>query len=293
MIPVVVSYMRKPEYSSFIQDLANVGSVEDIMNKTFEIFGIFFKDPLFLVMMTLGYVLIIITYFIHAGRVWKIKGIKNKIASCGYPLDNGKHIAVHYGLGFLFGFIMMTCTIGIMIITGQVTLGGFNISAGGIGAFIFNLFMWFPQGASEELMFRGYMIPAFNKRYKVAVGVAVSSIVLSAFHSLNPGFTPLASVNLVLIAVLFALIYLLTGDIWMTSAMHTAWNLTQGNIYGLQVSGNEASNTVIKVLYGSNANLLITGGAFGPEGGLATTAVTAVCLVIVIILLTKKKRTTK
>lgn len=293
MIPVVVSYMRKPEYSSFIQDLANVGSVEDIMNKTFEIFGIFFKDPLFLVMMTLGYVLIIITYFIHAGRVWKIKGIKNKIASCGYPLDNGKHIAVHYGLGFLFGFIMMTCTIGIMIITGQVTLGGFNISAGGIGAFIFNLFMWFPQGASEELMFRGYMIPAFNKRYKVAVGVAVSSIVFSAFHSLNPGFTPLASVNLVLIAVLFALIYLLTGDIWMTSAMHTAWNLTQGNIYGLQVSGNEASNTVIKVLYGSNANPLITGGAFGPEGGLATTAVTAVCLVIVIILLTKKKRTTK
>jgi membrane protease YdiL (CAAX protease family)/ABC-type Na+ efflux pump permease subunit len=293
MIPVVVSYMRKPEYSSFIQDLANVGSVEDIMNKTFEIFGIFFKDPLFLVMMTLGYILIIITYFIHAGRVWKIKGIKNKIASCGYPLNNGKHIAVHYGMGFLFGFIMMTCTIGIMIITGQVTLGGFNISAGGIGAFIFNLFMWFPQGASEELMFRGYMIPAFNKRYKVAVGVAVSSIVFSAFHSLNPGFTPLASVNLVLIAVLFALIYLLTGDIWMTSAMHTAWNLTQGNIYGLQVSGNEASNTIIKVLYGSNANPLITGGAFGPEGGLATTAVTAVCLVIVIILLAKKKRTTK
>ena len=79
----------------------------------------------------------------------------------------------------------------------------------------------------------------------------------------------------------------------MTSAMHTAWNLTQGNIYGLQVSGNEASNTVIKVLYGSNANPLITGGAFGPEGGLATTAVTAVCLVIVIMLLAKKKRTTK
>ena len=290
MIPVVVSYMRKPEYSSFIQDLANVGSVEDILNKTFEIFGIFFKDPLFLGMMTIGYILIILTYFIHAGRVWKIKGFKNKIGACGYPLTSGKHIALHYGLGFLFGFLMMSGTIAVMVLTGQISFSGFNLSASGIGAFIFNLFMWFPQGASEELMFRGYMIPAFNKRYKVAVGVVVSSILFSAFHSLNPGFTPLASINLVLIAVLFALIYLYTGDIWMTSAMHTAWNLTQGNIYGLQVSGNEASNTVFKILYSKDATSLITGGAFGPEGGLATTAVTSICLVIIIVLLVKKSR---
>ena len=290
MIPVVVSYMRKPEYSSFIQDLANVGTVEDIFNKTFEIFGIFFKDPLFLVMMTIGYIFIIITYFIHAGRVWKIKGIKNKIGACGYPLTNGKHIALHYGLGFLFGFLMMSGTIAVMVITGQISFSGFNLSASGIGAFIFNLFMWFPQGASEELMFRGYMIPALNKRYKVAFSVIVSSILFSAFHSLNPGFTPLASVNLVLIAVLFALVYLYTGDIWMTSAMHTAWNLTQGNIYGLQVSGNEASNTVFKILYSKDATSLITGGAFGPEGGLATTAVTSVCMVIIIILLVRKSR---
>ena len=289
--PVVVSYMRKPEYSSFIQDLANVGTVNDIFNKTFEIFGIFFKDPLFLGMMTLGYILIILTYFIHAGRVWKIKGFKNKIASCGYPLSDRKHIALHYCLGFLFGFLMMTGTISVMVISGQVSFSGFNLSASGIGAFIFNLFMWFPQGASEELMFRGFMIPAFNKRFKVAVGVITSSIVFSAFHSLNPGFTPLASVNLVLIAVLFALIYLYTGDIWMTSAMHTAWNLTQGNIYGLQVSGNEASNTVFKIAYASDAKSIITGGAFGPEGGLATTAVTCVCMVIVVILLARKHRT--
>lgn len=290
MIPVVVAYMRKPEYSSFIQDLQNVGSVNDIFNKTFEIFGIFFKDPLFLGMMTLGYILIIVTYFIHAGRVWKIKGIKNKIGACGYPLTSGKHIAKNYCLGFLFGFLMMTATVGIMRLTGQLTFGGFNLSVSGLGAFIFNLFMWFPQGASEELMFRGYMIPAFNKRYKTAVGVVVSSILFSAFHSLNPGFTPLASINLALIAVLFALIYLLTGDIWMTSAMHTAWNLTQGNIYGLQVSGNLASNTVVKIVYDSNANPVITGGTFGPEGGLATTAVTCVCMVIVIALLISKSR---
>ena len=292
LIPVVLTYMRKPEYSEFIKNLSNVKTIQDILEKTFEVFSIFFKDPLFLTLMTLGYALILITYFIHAGRIWKIKGFKNKIAACGYPLSSGKHIALHYGLGFLFGFLMMTCTIGIMCITGQISFNGFTLNAAGIDVFIFNLLMWFPQGASEEVMFRGFMIKAFNKRYKVAVGIIFSSLVFSAFHSLNSGYTPLASVNLVLIAVLFALIYLLTGDIWMTSAMHTAWNLTQGNIYGLQVSGNDAANSIVTAVYSKDASTLITGGAFGPEGGLATTAVATVCLIIVIILLVVKKKKT-
>ena len=79
----------------------------------------------------------------------------------------------------------------------------------------------------------------------------------------------------------------------MTSAMHTAWNLTQGNIYGLQVSGNDAAHSVFLTNYSSNASATITGGAFGPEGGLATTAVAVVCLIIVTVLLVLKKRKEK
>ena len=293
LIPVVVSYMRKAEYSSFIRNLANVSTVSDIIDKTFDVFSIFFKDPLFLSLMAVGYALILITYFIHAGRVWKIKGIKNKITACGYPLSSVKHILVHYGLGLILGFIMMTCTVGIMRFTGQITFTGFSLQLSSIGVFIFNLLMWFPQGASEELMFRGFMITSFSKRFKPAVGIIVSSLMFSLFHSLNKGYTPLASVNLALIALLFALIYVLTGDIWMTSAMHTAWNLTQGNIYGLQVSGNGAANSIITAIYDKDATSLITGGAFGPEGGLATTAVTLAGLVIVTVLLVIKSKKKK
>ena len=293
MIPVVISYMRKAEWSSYIQDLANVGSVKDIINKTFEIIGIFFKDPLYLTLMTVGYIAIILTYIFHAGRVWKIKGFKKKSAAVGYPLSSGKHIAKHYFLGLIIGFAMLSATVGVMYLTGQISFDGFNLNSASIGVFALNLLMWVPQGASEEIMFRGYMITAFSRRYKKAVGVAVSAVLFSAFHSLNKGYTPLASVNLALIAVLFALIYLLTDDIWMTSAIHTAWNLTQGNIYGLQVSGNIAANSVIKTFYYKDASAIITGGEFGPEGGLAVTAVTVVCLVIVALLLVRKKRKAK
>lgn len=288
LIPVVISYMRKAEYSAYIQDLANVSSVSDIITKSFEVISIFFTDPLYLGLMTVGYIAIIIHYIVHSKRFFKIKTFKETCSTVGYPLTNGKKNVLQYLIGLVIGFVMLSSTVGIMYATGQLTFAGFNLNMSGIGVFLLNLLMWIPQGASEEIMFRGYMIPAFARRYKRVIAVAVSSIMFSAFHSLNKGYTPLASVNLILIAVLFALIYLLTDNIWMTSAIHTAWNLTQGNIYGLQVSGNNAANSVILTVYDKNCSALITGGDFGPEGGLAVTAVTTICIVIVSILLLKK-----
>jgi membrane protease YdiL (CAAX protease family) len=202
-------------------------------------------------------------------------------------------IAKEYLLGLIAGFIMMSAVCLILTVSGQIKISGFGIGSSAVKLFFINLIMWFPQGASEELLFRGYMIPRIESRYKRAVAVFFSSLLFSVFHSLNMGYTPLASVNLFLIAVLFALIYIKTGSIWMTSAIHTMWNLSQGNIYGLQVSGNEAHAAIINTAYAADAKDIITGGAFGPEGGLATTAVAVVCLIIATVLLVLKKRKEK
>ena len=140
------------------------------------------------------------------------------------------------------------------------------------------------EGMSEEIMFRGFMMTRIKERHGTAAAVIVSSLLFSAFHSLNIGFTPLAAVNLFLIALLFALITLKTGDIWLTSAIHTMWNLTQGNILGLQVSGTQGISSVLDTNYLKGCSSLITGGDFGPEGGLAVTAVTGSCLILVLLL---------
>ncbi|MCR4688300.1 MAG: ABC transporter permease [Saccharofermentans sp.] len=286
MIPVAIRYMRDAAYSDYILNLQNVSTITDIAKSTMDIIGIFLNNPMFLACMTVGYVLIILTYIARV-RVRKTKSIKQAFEYIGLP---AKGFGSRYIRGILLGFLMMGSVFCILLITGQIRITGFGVAKAILGTFFINLLMWLPQGASEEVMFRGFMIKETKPVFGTAAGVIISSVLFAAFHSLNVGFTPLAAINLFLIAFLFAEIYLLTGDIIITCGIHTMWNLCQGNVFGLQVSGTEQGASLIHVTYLDKARDIITGGAFGPEGGLAVTAVTVVALVIVTVLLIRKKK---
>lgn len=58
----------------------------------------------------------------------------------------------------------------------------------------------------------------------------------------------------------------------MVGAIHSVWNLVQGNVYGIKVSGMETSCTMFSSAM-TDGKELINGGAFGLEGGLAVTVV--------------------
>jgi membrane protease YdiL (CAAX protease family) len=178
----------------------------------------------------------------------------------------------------------------ILILSGQIRFTGFGVKDSLLGTFAVNLIMWIPQGASEEVMFRGFMIPQISTQYKRGVAVFLSSLLFALFHSLNAGFSPLAAINLFIIALLFALIYIKTGNIWMTCAVHTVWNLAQGNLFGLEVSGTDSGASLLHTSYISGAKAIATGGQFGPEGGLAVTFVVLVALAAVTISLVRSGR---
>lgn len=57
----------------------------------------------------------------------------------------------------------------------------------------------------------------------------------------------------------------------MPIAYHTMWNFFEGSFYGFLVSGTDDGNTVFSL--SSQGNTLVSGGKFGPEGGLVVTAV--------------------
>ena len=62
-----------------------------------------------------------------------------------------------------------------------------------------------------------------------------------------------------------------TDNIWGISAIHTAWNFTQGCVFGLSVSGEELMPSVFRV--SCNDAAILSGGQFGPEGGLVVTLI--------------------
>ncbi|MCQ2515416.1 MAG: CPBP family glutamic-type intramembrane protease [Saccharofermentans sp.] len=259
MIPVAISYMKDPAYSNFIADLRDVNSVPEVVAKTTEIIGIFMNDSRFLALMTIGYLLIIFTYMIRA------RGL------CGIGLKRRGFVR-HYITGAIVGILMMSAVFGLLCVTGLCKPEGFGLPSGTILTFAFSILMWFPQGAAEEVMFRGFMIPKLKGLVGKPAAIIISSLLFSVFHTMNAGFSFVALANIFLFAILFAWIYEMTGSIAFSCAAHTMWNMFQGSIYGLSVSGNETLS-----LLSSN----YTGSDFGPEGTIEATIVIVLALILV------------
>lgn len=118
------------------------------------------------------------------------------------------------------------------------------------------------------------------RKNSVAAGVILNSLVFSALHLLNSGISVLAIVNLFLFGIFASLYYLWRGNIWGVAAVHSMWNFTQGNVFGILVSGGDFGTSLLTSTV-SNSGTLLNGGAFGLEGGLAVTIVLAAGIVFV------------
>lgn len=87
---------------------------------------------------------------------------------------------------------------------------------------------------------------------------------------------------LCLFGLMFALGYLLTGELALPIGLHWSWNLFQGNVFGFPVSGKAGDGGGILRITQTGPDLL-TGGSFGPEAGVVgLVALAAGCLIIVL-----------
>lgn len=191
-----------------------------------------------------------------------------------------------YARGFAFGFIAFAASVAILSTSSLTSLE--HVEGAAVGGILIVLVGWIVQGASEELLTRGWLLNVIGARYRPWLGVLTSVLVFSLLHGLNPNIGPLPLFNLVLFA-LFAGLYMLWEDgLWGVAAFHSAWNWAQGNIFGMEVSGNEAGATLLQMKVSSGADLM-TGGGFGPEGGLAVTIVMLVAVCVVAFALYRKR----
>jgi membrane protease YdiL (CAAX protease family) len=128
---------------------------------------------------------------------------------------------------------------------------------------------WVVQGAAEEVLTRGWLLPVLTVRHGLGTGLFGSAMLFAALHVLNPGVTPLALLNLFLFGVFAAWYALREGSLWGICGCHSAWNWALGHLLGLSVSGASVGGSLLRLqLEGATS---LTGGAFGPEGGWGVT----------------------
>jgi uncharacterized protein len=180
------------------------------------------------------------------------------------------------GIGVLLGFLMMT---GIFVI--ELGLGVLHVSWRGLtGAEITGAvgisFLFFALSAMfEELLFRGYLFQTLMQWVTFLPALLIMSVLFGLAHVRNPHATLFSTVNVLLAGVLLSFAYLKTRSLWLPFGVHLSWNFAQTTLYAFPTSGFAFADRRLFLSEQSGADWL-TGGAFGPEGGiLATIALAA------------------
>lgn len=121
-------------------------------------------------------------------------------------------------------------------------------------------------GWQEELLSRGYQLQnladGLGSRGWAAM---LSSLIFAALHMNNPNFSWGALLGLVFCGLALAYPYLRSNQLWLSIGIHIGWNFFEGPVFGFAVSGMATPRLLLHQIIGPE---WITGGGFGPEGGL-------------------------
>jgi hypothetical protein len=183
--------------------------------------------------------------------------------------------------GAVSGLAAFAAVVGLLALTGSIEIEP-RPSQSGIPSTLAPLLMllaWSVQGPAEEILIRGWLMPVIGARHTPWLGVLLSALTFALLHGLNLGVTPLALLNLALAGLLFSALALREGGLWGACAFHATWNWAQGNVFGFEVSGTPPAGSAVLDLVTTGPRIW-TGGAFGPEGGLASTIVLLIVLTL-------------
>ena len=201
--------------------------------------------------------------------------------------DFGLRFSKAWWVDFAFGLALGAVLMGLIFAFGWLTgnfriIGFFESFSDGLGffsGFLQGLFIYLLVGVYEELLSRGYhlinlsegfYLKPIGKRWAILLAVLVSSSIFGLVHIFNPNASWVSTLNITIAGILFSLGLIFTGRLAIPIGLHITWNFFQGNVFGFPVSGVRYGGLLAVTDRG--ARPLITGTAFGPEGGLLGTA---------------------
>ncbi len=205
---------------------------------------------------------------------------RRPLAELGFGLSRRVPLELVAGLGV--GTVAMLVTTALFAGLGGyrfvaepgTTAGWLTVAAGSLVAFAV-------PAAAEEAIFRGYLFRAVVDGAGPWAAVALTSLLFALSHGGNPNAGPLGLLNIYLAGVLLAVAVLRTASLWFASALHLGWNWVMAGPLDLPVSGLESYDIPFYDVEARGADWL-TGGAFGPEGGLAGTIAVAMGIALIL-----------
>ena len=209
-----------------------------------------------------------------------IRQMYETLEKMGFSKGNGLS---EFAKGCLVGGIMITTVLIVFLVTGNATFHRIQFSMPFLVSWILVLIGYIFQTAAEEIYIRGWLIPTISYHTNALLAILISATMFSYFHMNNNGASWFSTVHLFFFGVFTAVYALKRGNIWGPCGFHFAWNFLMGNVYGFHVSGFDSESSLM--YFTTSNHTLITGGEFGPEGGIPGLVVCILALLWAIFIL--------
>jgi hypothetical protein len=132
--------------------------------------------------------------------------------------------------------------------------------------------------AGEEMLFHGYAFQLLVRSLGAFATILPASVLFAMAHLGNPNTTALSTANTFAWGVLLGYAYLRTKALWLPIGLHFGWNFALP-LFGVNLSGFTMGVTGYALHW--KAGDLWSGGAYGPEGSILTTAAVVVLFFVV------------
>jgi membrane protease YdiL (CAAX protease family) len=128
-----------------------------------------------------------------------------------------------------------------------------------------------PAAFFEELFIRGYVFAVLRRASGWRLALIVTSAVFGLLHAWNPGADAESILAVTVAGFFLGAILLATRSLYAAGAAHFAWNWVMSGALHIAVSGVPSADPDYRVV--ETGPDWLTGGGWGPEGGLAAVAV--------------------
>ena len=192
---------------------------------------------------------------------------------------------IEYLAGALVATILLFIILGIGCLCGSISFCGFSTNVN-IKSILLWILAFGIQGATEEIMCRGFLLNSLKNRISIPLAILISSTAfvfphLSSLIEADFVYAVIGIINLYLVSITFSILVLWRCNIWIACGLHSAWNFILYVIMGLSLSGSES---VLKgvVLFSVKDTSILNGADYGIEASVITTVVLGMLLFVMV-----------